>query len=370
MTDPLGPWLALWRVPGIGPGIFARALERFGDADSALRAGAGDWRELNAGDGVIAGLKAPDWDGVETDLRWAEEQGHHILRLGDPAYPDLLADAPAAPPLLFVVGDLELLRHPQLAVVGSRNPTAGGRENAHEFARYLAERGLGITSGLAMGIDSAAHRGALDADGITLAVMGTGPDRVYPARNRALAHDIAENGALVTEFPTGVTAHPANFPRRNRIISGLSVGTLVVEAGLRSGSLLTARAALEQGREVFAIPGSIHNPLARGCHALIRQGGKLVEQARDILEELPPMARAAGVGTATSGDEPPTDGGAPALDEEQLRVLDALGHDPTPVDIVVERSGLTAEIVSSILLVLELEGHVTACPGGRYVRAG
>lgn len=369
MTDTLDAWLTLWRVPGIGPGIFTRALERFGSATNALRAGTGDWRELNVGDGVIAGLREPDRRGVEADLRWAEEYGHHIVRLDEPAYPRLLADTAAAPPLLFVVGDLDLLAHPQLAIVGSRNPTPGGRDNAHEFARYLAQRGLGITSGLALGIDSAAHQGALDADGITLAVMGTGPDRIYPARNRELAHRIAANGALVTEFPTGVSAQPANFPRRNRIISGLSVGTLVVEAGLRSGSLLTARAALDQGREVFAIPGSIHNPLARGCHALIRQGGKLVEQAQDILEELPPLGSTA-AGSPPETEAAPPEEAAPALDEEQLRVLEALGHDPTPVDIVVERSGLTADIVSSILLVLELEGYVTACPGGRYVRAG
>ncbi|MBA1146753.1 DNA-protecting protein DprA [Ectothiorhodospiraceae bacterium WFHF3C12] len=369
MSDPLGPWLALWRVPGIGPAVFARALERFGNPEAALRAGTAAWRELDVSDSVIAGLREPDWAGAEADLHWAEQAGHNIVRLGDTAYPPLLADTAAAPPLLFVVGDLELLRHPQLAVVGSRNPTAGGRDNAREFTRYLAGRGLGITSGLALGIDSTAHEGALDADGITLAVMGTGPDRIYPARNRELAHRIAGSGALITEFPTGVTAQPANFPRRNRIISGLSVGTLVVEAGLRSGSLLTARAALDQGREVFAIPGSIHNPLARGCHALIRQGAKLVEQAQDIIEELPPL------GTSPESPREPAPRESQAargntLDDEQQRVLEALGYDPTPVDVVVERSGLTAEIVSSILLVLELEGHVTACPGGRYVRAG
>jgi DNA processing protein len=248
-------------------------------------------------------------------------------------------------------------------MVGTRNPTPAGQETAQEFARHLAGVGLTITSGLALGIDAASHRGALAAGGYSVAVVGTGLDRVYPARHRELAHQIAEQGALVSEFSPGVPPLAANFPRRNRIISGLSVGTLVVEAARQSGSLITARLALEQGREVFAVPGSIHNPQARGCHQLLRQGAKLVETAQDVLEELGTLVSY--VPQAAMQPDPDSDS-LSELDADYQKVLKCIGHEPTSVDTVVERSGLTADAVCSMLLVLELQGFVAATNGGHY----
>jgi DNA processing protein len=265
---------------------------------------------------------------------------------------------------LYVHGNVAALHTPQLAIVGSRNPSAGGQETAHAFAAHLASVGLTITSGLALGIDAASHAGALDSSGTTVAVMGTGLDRVYPARHRELAHEIVSGGgALVAEFPVGTGPRPENFPRRNRIISGLSLGTLVVEAAPRSGSLTTARHAVEQGREVFAIPGSIHNPLARGCHALIRQGAKLVETAADVLEELGVFIEHA---PQTSSPLPAASPDTPSSEQSQL--LDYMGFDIITIDQLVARSGLTAAAVSSMLLILELDGRVVSQAGGRYVR--
>lgn len=301
---------------------------------------------------------------AEHETAWLAEPNHHLITLSDPRYPRLLREIPDPPAALYVIGDPDLLSATQLGIVGSRNPTPGGSETAHAFASYLTQSGLTITSGLAMGVDAAAHRGALGAGGKTIAVAGTGLDRVYPARHRELAHEIAAQGALISEFALGTPALAHNFPRRNRIISGLSLGVLVVEAALQSGSLITARLAAEQGREVFAIPGSIHNPLARGCHALIRQGAKLVETAADILEELGPMAQITAPARQTDGAGNITSG----LGVEAMTLLDCLGFDPTPVDSLIERSGLTPEAVSSMLLVLELQGHVVAAPGGHYTR--
>lgn len=256
-------------------------------------------------------------------------------------------------------------------MVGSRNPSMSGEETAREFARHLAATGLSITSGLALGIDGASHSGALMADGITIAVMGTGLDRVYPASQHALAHEIAQQGALVSEFPLGTQLRPGNFPRRNRIISGMALGTLVVEAAEKSGSLITARLASEQGREVFAIPGSIHNPLARGCHKLIRQGAKLVETAGDVLEELAPLL--SGMQPLPYADDTDDTGAVEPqhqLDSEYQLLLECMGFDPVQIDLLIERSGLTAEEVSSMLILLELEGHVSSAPGGIYCRIG
>lgn len=361
----LRAWLGLWRTPGFGPAAFSRLLEALPGLADAVELPAAELERLGVDPKVAAGLADIDWSAVDADLRWLEADNHHLIRWGDPLYPPLLAEIGAAPPLLFVVGDPGHLSLPQLAMVGSRNPSAGGRDTAYDFAAHLAAAGLAITSGLALGIDTAVHRGALDGGGVTIAVTATGPDRIYPARNRDLAHAIAEHGALVTEFPTGTGVRADQFPRRNRIISGLSLGTLVVEASLRSGSLITARYALEQGREILAIPGSIHNPLSKGCHRLIRQGAKLVETAEDVLEELPPvehMNTAPAVDDSTPQDE--------ALDEEYQQVLAALGHDPVPVDLIVQRTGLTPGAVSSMLLVLELKGLVAAANGGRYARIG
>ncbi len=298
---------------------------------------------------------------------WLQQENHHLVSLGDSAYPELLAGIPGPPERLYVIGDPEYLHLPALAIVGSRNPTAGGKQNAFEFARHLGAAGFCIVSGLAQGIDAAAHRGALAAGAPTVAFLGHGIDRVYPAVNHALAAEIARYGALVSEFPLSTPPHRTLFPQRNRLISGLSLGTLVVEAARRSGSLITARLAAEQGREVFAIPGSIHNPLTRGCHQLIRQGAKLVEAADDIVAELAPLA-----GTLVQTDDEPetaekstrdTTGDA---DAEYVQLLDALGHDPVGTDELVRRSGLTIDQVSSMLLILELHGEVEALSGGRY----
>lgn len=360
--------LALWRVPGVGPRIYHGLIARFSSAEAALAAGSPGWRGIGLDDSLQEALARPDWAGADRDLDWEQAAADRtILFLGQAGYPERLTEIPAAPPVLFVHGDPELLAYPQLGIVGSRKPTAGGRQSAHDFAAFLAAAGLGITSGLALGVDSAAHQGALDGSGYTIAVTATGPDRIYPARNRELARRISENGAIVTEFPTGVSARPDHFPRRNRIISGLSLGVLVVEAGVRSGSLITARYALDQGREVFAIPGSIHNPLAKGCHRLIRQGqAKLVEQAADILEEIP--AQLSLPVTATDAFRPRTRE-ATVSDPDHAAVLEAMGHDPVTLDTMLQRTGLTPEAVSSILLILELQGHVTAMSGGRYARS-
>ena len=333
-----------------------------------MAAGTTGWRELGLKAGTIAFLQDPPWDRVDAELEWQQQQHNHILTLADPGYPTLLREIVGAPPVLYVLGLIECLLMPQLAMVGSRNPTPDGSENAFEFARSLAGSGLAVTSGLAIGIDTEAHRGALSSGGLTVAVAGTGLDRVYPARNRELAHRIAERGALVSEFPLGSAPQKGNFPRRNRVLSGLSLGTLVVEATLRSGSLITARLAMEQGREVFAIPGSIHNPLARGCHRLLRDGAKLVEDAEDVLEELGPLANVA-LDTSVV-PTPDAEVGLPVEDPEYQILLDAMGFDPVPVDWVVERSGLTAETVSSMLLILELNGGISAMPGGLYSRTG
>jgi DNA processing protein len=322
-----------------------------------------------------AGLSASNVDAIaqsasliESDLRWLEHANHHFISFGSSAYPQLLAGIADPPIGLFVRGNPDILALPQLAMVGARNPTPTGRENAQDFAAHLAQCGLTITSGLALGIDAASHQGALQGGGSTIAVCGTGLDIDYPRANHDLAEAISANGALVSEFPLGTPALKANFPRRNRLISGLSLGTLVVEAAVQSGSLITARLAAEQGREVFAIPGSIHNPLARGCHQLIRQGAKLVETADDIFAELRALTdtlRAAR--PAASGREAAQET-RPALDKDYEILLDALGFEPASVDSLIERTGLKADAVASMLLILELEGRIEPYPGGLYVR--
>lgn len=356
--DELRDWLVLMHTPGLGPARFGALLERFGSPRSVLEAPAG---ELPVE--LVRQLRKPASHEVDADLAWRDAPDKHIVTLHDPRYPTLLRQIADPPPVLFVHGDPGILSGHLLAMVGSRNPSSGGRRTAFEFARHLAGAGLVITSGLALGVDGAAHRGALAAGGPTVAVLGTGPDRVYPAAHRELAHEVVEQGALVSEFPPGTTPRPEHFPRRNRLISGLSLGTLVVEAALRSGSLITARHAVEQGREVFAIPGSIHNPLARGCHALIRQGAKLVETADDILEELGSLAAAGNPAAPAQAPEPATE-----LTEEYSQLIEIMGYDPVTIDQMVQASGLTAEAISSMLLILELRGYVTCGPGGRYAR--
>ncbi len=363
--EALAPWLTLRRLPDVGTRTQFDLLEHFGSVENIFSAGRGQLEKVLAGkrEAIDMLLTGPDEKALQSEFEWLGEPGHHLLTWADPDYPALLREIPDPPLVLYIVGERRLLSRPQLAIVGSRNPTPMGRENAHAFAKSLAGAGLVVTSGLALGVDGAAHRGALEAGGRTIAVAGTGLDRVYPARHRDLAHEIVKHGgALVSEFPLGTPPLPENFPIRNRIISGLSLGTLVVEAALQSGSLITARLAVDQGREVFAIPGSIHSPQARGCHALIRQGAKLVESAQDVLEELGPLVSvAARAVLENTAPERPIDPAATAL-------LKQIGHDPVSIDTLIERSGLTADAVSSMLLQMELNGLVSSCPGGKVQR--
>ena len=371
-------WLTLLRTPSIGPATLRTAVARHGSASTALEAlRRGDSpRELDAE--ARRWLDAPDPARMEADLEWLEHPDHHLLGWDDPDYPSLLREIPGAPAALFVDGDPTLLWMPQVAIVGSRSASEHGLALCRRFARALASAGFTVTSGMADGIDGAAHQAALDADARTIAVLGTGPDLVYPRKHRALAARIAASGALVSEFPPGTAAKPEHFPRRNRIISGLALGTLVVEAGLRSGSLITARCASEQGREVFAIPGSINNPLARGCHQLIRDGARLTESAEEIIAELSALAASLGdrlrarlgsapgsaADTGAAIESTPTG----SRDPDYVRLLEALGHDESSLDELAARTGLAVSALSSMLLVLELEGDVRPGRGGKYTR--
>lgn len=365
-------WLSLLRAPGLGGVRIRELLQRFGSASAVLAAGPSDWRASGMPAAAIDAVNRPDAARIEADLDWLAAPDHHLLCCDSADYPALLARSPLAPAALFVVGDPDCLWRAQIAVVGSRNPTEGGRANAADFAATLARSGLAVTSGLAEGIDTAAHRATLDAGGVTIAVMGTGPDRIYPAGQHGLARAIVDGGgALVSELPPGTGAQREHFPRRNRIIAGLSLGVLVVEAAQRSGALITARQAAEAGREVFAIPGSIHNPLARGCHRLIREGVALVETAKEVVDAIAPLARELGTALRERLATPVTDQGRPATlagdDPEQARLWQALGFDPIGMDELASRTGLTVAALSSMLLVMELEGRVSAA-NGRYAR--
>ena len=358
-------WLALHRADGVGARTFARLLTQFESPRTILECDASTLRNCGLTEQTIASIQKPDWEGVDDDLEWMQQQHHYIFTWADQLYPPALLEIASPPALLFVIGQPEVLSKAQIAMVGSRNPTPGGAQTARDFAAHLSNHGFVVTSGLANGIDSACHQGALDAHGTTIAVTGTGLDRVYPATNRELAHQICENGALVSEFSINTPPKPGNFPQRNRIISGLSVGTLVVEAALKSGSLITARQALNAGREVFAIPGSIHNPLARGCHWLIRQGAKLVETGEDVISELPPTSK------TPEKILQPTDiatENTTELDSDYQLLLQKMGYDPASIDGIVQQCGLTAEEVSSMMLNLELQGLVARCPGGSFMR--
>ncbi len=372
--NSLRNWLALTHVPSLGPIRIHSLFEAFESPSAVLNAGLSGWTQAGLSQKLIQHLSSPDWDKVDADLKWLEQDNASILTLDDERYPPLLKSIPDAPPVLYVLGQPEILKLPQLAIVGSRNPTHAGKDIAHDFAAYLTSMGMTVTSGMALGIDTAAHQGALDSmkseregHGFTVAVTGTGLDRVYPSKNRDIAHNIAENGVLVSEYAPGTPPLPGNFPRRNRIISGLSMGVLVVEAALQSGSLITARLAIEQGREVFAVPGSIHHPLAKGCHELIRQGAKLVETAEHILEELGGFAGMHAEESKPADRNENTEKNVSIkIDDEYKQVLKCVDFEPTSVDKVVERSGLTADAVCSMLLVLELQGYVTALSGGYY----
>ena len=366
MAERLDAWLALWRTPGIGPAAYATLLEHFGTPEAAISQPPSALRALRLPEETVSALSRPDWGGAETDLAWASGSDRHILRIVDPQYPPLLKQIALAPPILFVEGRLDCLDNPQLAIVGTRNPSAGGRRFAAEFSSELAASGLVITSGLALGVDAVAHDAALKTGGVSIAVMGHGLDRVYPAGHRALARRLAELGALVSEFPIGTLPKADHFPRRNRIISGLSLGVLVVEAAHRSGSLITARYAAEQGRELFAIPGSIRNPMSAGCHRLIRDGATLVESPAQILEGLASVLGPILAAPVSSPESDRRDNFAQDL--ESALLLKAMGFDPVTIDELVERSGLSAEGIASRLLELELRGIVGGDAGGRYQR--
>jgi DNA processing protein len=362
-------WLTLAHAWGLHAG---RLQEWFAQGRSALElpgASAATLAGLGLDAPTICALHTPDCAALDRDRAWlAAAPNRALVVWGAEDYPPRLAQIPDPPLLLYVEGVIAALSHPQIAIVGSRNPTALGRDTATQFARALGRAGLGITSGLALGIDAAAHRGALDAGAPTVAVVGRGLDAVYPRENEALARRILESGgALVTDLPIGSGPLRHHFPRRNRILSGLAVGTLVVEAAEQSGSLITARLAAEQGREVFAMPGSIHNAVARGCHRLLRQGARLVETVDDIFEEL------AGI----CGDmmvKPPLPGATepalpcPSLDKDYEILLDALGFEPAGLDAIVARTRLDTGTVASMLLILELDGRIQQQPGGRYSR--
>jgi len=361
-------WLALSRVPGLQPDQFHHLLNVFGSPTQVLAASPGSLVKLGLKADTSRAILAPASELIEPDLQWLQHDDHHLITFHDARYPERLKKIPAPPPLLFVRGDPDFLQLPQLAMVGSRTPTASGRKTAMEFARHLSQAGITITSGLARGIDAACHEGALQGIAGTVALVAHGLDIVYPAEHRRLAEDISLNGAIVSEHPLGTAPLKAYFPRRNRIISGLSLGTLVVEAALKSGSLITAKHALEQDREVFAIPGSIHNPLARGCHQLIRQGAKLVETADDILEEISALLPAELPLQLTPQAGPVAENqSSQALDPDHQKLLKCLAYEPVPIDELVDRSGFAASEVASMLLILELEGCVVS-ESGLYTR--
>ena len=362
--DATEAWIKLLYLPGIGAVQINQLLDRF-DSPEAIFSQAPQ-SDLNSKTrDAIRSSDPQRQQRIDETLGWIEVEGNEIITRDNHDYPERLKSLRDAPPILFTIGNQKLLASPQIAIVGSRNPTRLGAETAREFARYFASVGLTVTSGLALGIDTASHEGALKGSGETIAVLGTGPDRVYPASNKTLAHQIIEQGGLIiTEFPPGTKPIPGNFPKRNRIISGLSLGTLVVEAALKSGSLITARLATEQGREVFAIPGSIHNPLARGCHQLIKDGAKLVETASDLLEELAPQLRLELIAESPHKEAEIGSETTPELDQEYRDLLHIIGDGPTPTDQLIELSGLTANVVSSMLLQLELQGYIALNPGG------
>jgi DNA processing protein len=356
----LSAWLRLLAVPGLGRQNARRLLVTFGGPEQVFDAPTAARREVVPTPLAEAlALPPQGWSTqFEATRRWLEGDGRFVVPVGHPAYPPQLLQSPDPPLLLYLHGRPELLHAQAIAIVGSRQATPQGISNARAFASHFSAAGLTVVSGLALGIDGAAHEGGLEGRGSTIAVVATGLDRVYPKRHLALAHRIAEQGLLVSELPLDTPPLRQNFPSRNRIISGLALGTLVVEAAMESGSLITARQAVEMGREVFAIPGSIHSPQSRGCHWLIKQGGKLVDRAEDVLEELrlagPRMAAAAAESSQSSHDEDP--------------VLSALGHDPATLDALIARTGWPADRLNVRLLELELEGQVVRLPGGLFQR--
>jgi DNA processing protein len=370
MSEELVYWLALDRAPLVGATTFNRLLQQFGSPEAVFRAEQRQLLQFGLKAVSIDYIRQPDWKAAADDLAWIRDNNSHIITINDPDYPSNLRAIHAPPPLLYVRGDLTVLHKPQIAIVGTRNPSHAGYELAGLFANQLVDFGFVIVSGLASGIDEAAHWGALEGNGNTIAVMGTGLNRIYPAKNHNLAHKmVQQGGALVSEFSPLIAAKHENFPRRNRTISGMSLGVVVVEAGKNSGALITARMAMEQGREVFAVPGSIHSEVARGCHALIKQGAKLVENTQDILNEilihvpakiyqqtLPIVKQVTNLANTDN------------LDPQYQIVLDYMGNSPISIDSLVDKSNISAEDLSSMLLILELKGLVSSRAGGLYIR--
>lgn len=367
--EDVAAWVALSLVKGLGSATFCQLLLTFKTPEAILAASRSALRAVvndEVADAILSIDTAPDIKArLEQTLDWLAQPGNHLLTLADPYYPARLLQIDQPPPVLYAKGDLQLLLRPAMAVVGSRHATPQGEHTATAFAQSLCQAGFSVVSGLALGIDGAAHRGALQANGATIAVVGTGLDIVYPARHKTLAHAIAEHGLLLSEFALGTPSIPHHFPRRNRIISGLSEGCLVVEANVDSGSLITARLAAEQGREVFAIPGSIHSPVAKGCHGLIKQGAKLVESIEDILSEFPQLHAV----KRSEAHDP--NGPLPEraqLPPQALSVLDCMGFDPVFADQIAARSGLTSSEVSTMLTLLELAGMVSNLSNGHIQR--
>lgn len=352
----LADWLRLTLTPGIGGETQRKLLTAFGLPESVFSAKRDALRGVIGERAVQLLLDSDNGAAISSALEWSQGENQHVITLADADYPQALLEIPDPPTVIYVRGRLEPLNYPSLAIVGSRNPTPQGIQNAERFAAAFADAGLTIISGLALGIDAAAHRGALTAGGNTVAFIGTGIDRIYPARNRDLALEIGNKGTIVSEFPIGTPVTASNFPRRNRLISGISRGVLVVEAAIESGSLITARLAGDQGREVFAIPGSIHSPQSKGCHKLIRQGAKLVETAQDVLEEIH-WATASLSPMESRISEP---------DIEVEKLLSVMGYEPCTLDELVDRSTLSANTLSVMLLHMELAGQVAGLPGGRY----
>lgn len=362
----LTAWLALLRVPSLGPARIRKLLDHYAGPAALFDESPHHLRDLGLSEEAVAALGRPDWRSAEADRRWLADGGCRFIACTDPLYPSLLKTIPDPPPGLFVRGNVRALSSLSVAAVGSRNPTAAGARTARRFGAELGRNGISVISGLAIGIDSHAHEGALAADAPTVAVLGNGLKTVYPARNRQLAEKIVEqHGALVSEFPPEVKPLAANFPRRNRIISGLAAGVLVIEAALQSGSLITARYAMEQGREVFAVPGSIHNPTARGCHALIKQGVKLTECVGDILEELGPLSAVVDDGRHPADFQQYNGDG---LDGNSRLLLDNIGDAPVTIDHLIDLTLMSVDEISAKLMELELLGLIESIAGGAYIR--
>ncbi|MES2205245.1 MAG: DNA-processing protein DprA [Pseudomonadota bacterium] len=376
--DSWVPWVELLNVPGVGPRYWHRLLSVWGNPAAILAANASQLKNVIPERVANAIAQRPSAELLLDKTReWLASEGNRtILTWADSRYPSALLNLSDPPPVIFYHGQLTLLANPMLAIVGGRNATSQGCRDAEAWAEALAHEGLTIVSGLAQGIDGAAHKGALKAKGSTIAVIATGVDRIYPSQHRDLAHEIAEKGALLSEFPLGTPAKSPHFPRRNRLISGLSAGCLVIEAAIKSGSLITARLAAEQGRDVFAIPGSIHSPLSKGCHLLIKEGAKLVEAAEDVLEELrgiraPQLKKATAPQQMTVASNTPEVVITTTLQPHPLStdpVWMALGYEAVDIDTLSVRTGLRVDQLSARLLEFELEGYIEALAGGRYQR--